>query len=173
MSASQRYRTVNVPELNVLNLKKDNNFNASVTSNIESSKRKEFIEYFTKTTKKRSELDKPFHKKWSDLLQELTGFSQPLREKIYVVTEKDKDYSEYLKKEDHRKKYIKKKLTPYSSKKLHKYLLDKNPGFSKILNRVKDLDFQKLKEIFSHKFDDEEDEIKWSYYLDWRVEKKI
>jgi hypothetical protein len=64
-------------------------------------------------------------------------------------------------------------LTPYSSKKLHKYLLDKNPGFAKILNRVKDLDFQKLKEIFSHKFDDEEDEIKWSYYLDWRVEKKI
>ena len=41
MSASQRYRTGNVPELNVLNLKKDNNFNAFVTSNIESSKRKE------------------------------------------------------------------------------------------------------------------------------------
>ena len=41
MSASQRYRTGNVPELTVLNLKKDNNFNASVTSNIEWSKRKE------------------------------------------------------------------------------------------------------------------------------------
>jgi hypothetical protein len=41
MSASQRYRTGNVPELNVLNLKKDNNFNAFVASNIESSKRKE------------------------------------------------------------------------------------------------------------------------------------
>ena len=41
MSASQRYRTGNMPELNVLNLKKDNNFNASVTSNIEWSKRKE------------------------------------------------------------------------------------------------------------------------------------
>jgi hypothetical protein len=41
MSASQRNRTGNVPELNVLNLKKDNNFYASVTSNIESSKRKE------------------------------------------------------------------------------------------------------------------------------------
>ena len=41
MSASQRYRTENVPELNVLNLKKDNNFNAFVTSNIESLKRKE------------------------------------------------------------------------------------------------------------------------------------
>jgi hypothetical protein len=41
MSASQRYRTGNVPELNVLNLKKDNNFNAFVTSNIESLKRKE------------------------------------------------------------------------------------------------------------------------------------
>jgi hypothetical protein len=36
MSASQRHRTGNVPDLNVLNLKKDNNFNASVTSNIES-----------------------------------------------------------------------------------------------------------------------------------------
>ena len=35
MSASQRYRTGNMPGLNVLNLKKDNNFNASVTSNIE------------------------------------------------------------------------------------------------------------------------------------------
>jgi hypothetical protein len=41
MSATQRYRTGNLPELNVLNLKKDNNFNASVTFNIESSKRKE------------------------------------------------------------------------------------------------------------------------------------
>ena len=41
MSASQRNRTGNVPELNVLNLKKDNNFYASVTSNIEWSKRKE------------------------------------------------------------------------------------------------------------------------------------
>ena len=35
MSASQRYRTGNMPELNVLNLKKNNNFNASITSNIE------------------------------------------------------------------------------------------------------------------------------------------
>jgi hypothetical protein len=41
MSASQRNRTGNVPELNVLNLKKDNHFYASVTSNNESSKRKE------------------------------------------------------------------------------------------------------------------------------------
>jgi hypothetical protein len=41
MSTSQRNRTGNVPELNVLNLRKDNNLNASLnSSNIESSNRK-------------------------------------------------------------------------------------------------------------------------------------
>ena len=40
MSTSQRNRTGNVPELNVLSLRKDNKLNAAVSSNIESSNRK-------------------------------------------------------------------------------------------------------------------------------------
>ena len=122
-----------------------------------------FIEYFTKTTANNpSELDNPFHNKWSDLLKELKDSSQPLEEKIYIVTEKDKvkAYETYFENKNDREKNIEKELKQCSSKKLYNYLLDMNPGFSKILKRVKNLNFDELKEIFSKKFDDEDDEKK-------------
>jgi hypothetical protein len=119
------------------------------------------IGYFTKTNK---ELDEPFHNKWISFLIKLedTFSSKKLKEKIYMVTEENKvnDYDSYF---TGRKEKIGIELKQYFSKKLYEYLLQMNPGFSKILQSVKNLRFEnyeQLIKIFSEIPDTDDDDGK-------------
>ncbi len=149
-----------------------NCFQMTKTTNKE-KKLTKCIDYFTKTILQKNSLDESFHNLWNSVLiklEEKKFSSKKLKEKIYMVTEENKvnNYDSYF---TGRKETIEKKLRQYFSKKLYEYLLQMNPGFSNILQSVKNLLFENYEDFktqFSEKLngDNENNQSKIQFIIE-------